>query len=69
MAGLISRASISLYTTVNLHMMLQFNQIVDQVGCLILSMCHQEEFEHVAILLAPFPISFSGNVQEECTAS
>lgn len=55
-AGLIFGAPNSLYTTVNPRMMLQFNQSIVQVGYLILGRCHQE-FQHVAILLALFPMS------------
>jgi hypothetical protein len=67
MAGLIFRATSSLYVTINLHMMLQFNQIVERAGDLILSRCHQEV--HIAIVLEPFPTCCSLEIQEVCTAS
>jgi hypothetical protein len=67
MAGLIFGATSSLYATINLHMVLQFNQIVERAGNLILSRCLQEV--HIAIVLEPFPMCCSLEIQEVCTAS
>ena len=68
-AGPIFGAPSSLYTTVNHQIMLQLNQIVVQAGYWILIKCHHEEVQHVAILLAPFPMMWSLIYHERSTAS